>query len=253
MSSLQDKIAIVTGSSRGIGFSVARSLLGRGCTVVICSRKQQGVDEAVAELEKVYPNKVFGMTIHVGKVEQHQQFIDAVCEKIGLPTILVNNAATNPYFGPMMNLSWEAWDKTMEVNLKGTFGLSRALAKRCIAAKEQASIINISSVFGINAAPFQAVYGITKAAMISLSKSLAHEWGGLGIRVNAVAPGLVDTHFASAIVKNKAMREHFTNRSALKRYAQPDEISELVCYLASDAASFVTGQCFVIDGGYTSS
>jgi len=251
MSRLKNQIAIVTGSSRGIGYAIAESLIKNGATVIISSRKKEGVDKAAAKLNAQYPGKALPMVLHVGKIEHHPLFIEQVCQDVGLPTILVNNAAANPYFGPMINLPWEAWDKTIQVNLKGSFGMSRAVAKRCIAKKSKASIINISSIFGINAAPFQAIYGMTKAAMISMSKSLAHEWGQSGIRVNAVAPGLVDTQFAAAIVQNPMMSKHFTERSALKRYAQPEEIADIVTYLASDEARFVTGQTFVVDGGFS--
>ena len=251
MSRLENQIAVVTGSSRGIGLAIAKSLLDNGATVIICSRKQQNVDQAYIPLVESYADRVIPKLIHVGKTEKHAEFIEDICQTVGTPSILVNNAAANPYFGPMMNLSWGAWDKTLEVNLKGAFGLSREVAKRAIAAQHPASIINVSSIFGINAAPFQAIYGMSKAAMISMTKSLAHEWGPSKIRVNAIAPGLVDTHFAAAIVENPQFRQQFTSRSALGRYAQPEEIADIATYLASQESRFVTGQCFIIDGGFS--
>ena len=245
---MTQRIALVTGSTRGIGFAIAKQLLEDGCTVIICSRKQENVANAFVQLdqsENVHP-RVF----HVGKIDTHEEFIQSIIEDVGLPNILVNNAASNPHFGPMNTLPWSAWDKTMETNLKAPFSLSRILAQHAINTQSPLSIINVSSIFGMMPAPGQGVYGMTKAAMISMTKTLAHEWGPYNIRVNAIAPGLVDTHFASAIVQNPQLAKGYTQRAALSKIGKPEEIAGLVRYLSSSDASFVTGQCMVVDGGY---
>ena len=245
---MKKKIALVTGSTKGIGFAIAKRFLNDGMDVIICSRKQDNVDYAYQGLgchKRIHP-RVF----HVGKIDTHASFIQGIIDEIGSPNILVNNAASNPHFGPMNTLSWGAWDKTIETNLKAPFSLSRILAKHAISQKTPLSIINISSIFGMMPAPGQGIYGMTKAAMISMTKTLAHEWGSENIRVNAIAPGLVDTHFASAIVQNPHLIKGYTQRSALSKVGKPEEISGIASYLASEDATFVTGQCMVIDGGY---
>ena len=252
MDKLQGKTAIVTGSTRGIGFAIAHAFASNGAKVIISSRKMVNVEQATAKINDEFPNQAFPFPLHVGKFDEHETFIKSIIEQVGFPTILVNNAATNPYFGPMIGLQWAAWDKTMEVNLKAPFSLSRELAKKAIANKQKASIINISSVFGLSASVGQGIYGMTKAAMIDMTKTLAHEWGRSGIRVNAIAPGLIETKFASAIINNPSYAKLYTQRSALGRHGQPEEIAGIAVYLASDESKFATGQTFVIDGGYSS-
>ena len=152
----------------------------------------------------------------------------------------------------MINTPWPAWDKTFEVNLKGSFEVSRQAGRRLIDAGRPGSVIFVASVVGMVGAPFQGVYAMTKAAMISMTKTLAAEWGSSGIRVNAIAPGLVETRFAAALLQNPALKAWFTDRSPLGRHAQPEEITGLMVHLASDESSFTTGQVFPVDGGFTS-
>lgn len=248
---LKDKVAIVSGGSRGIGACIARSFAREGAKVVITSRKQEALDETAASINEAYPGRVIPKACHIGHLDQIESFMKWVNEEVGQPTILVNNAATNPYFGPMLGISEGAWDKTFDVNLRGYFEMTRSVAQALLDSQTPGSIINVSSVAGIKAAPFQGVYGMTKAAILSMTKTLSLELGEAGIRVNAVAPGLVDTKLASAIVSSDEMTEMFTQRTALKRYAQPEELAEIFVYLASDEASYVTGQTFCVDGGFT--
>ncbi|MCP4804560.1 MAG: glucose 1-dehydrogenase [Proteobacteria bacterium] len=242
-------LAIVTGASRGIGEAIATELARRGAEVVLVSRKEPGLREAEARIVEAVPGAVLHVrTCHVGRGEDIEALYDSLPST---PTMLVNNAATNPYFGPMLHAQYAAWDKTFEVNLKGPFELSHRLARRLMAEERPGSIVNVSSVFGLEAAPFQGIYGMTKAALISLTKTLAHEWGPAGIRVNAIAPGLVETKFAAAILESPELTEHFTKRAALGRVATPEEISGIVAFLLSDEASFMTGQCHAVDGGFS--
>lgn len=254
---LDDKLVWVTGGSRGIGLAIARGCVEAGARVIITSRKQSAVDEAAATINAAVAaeggpsDRVVGMVCHAGSVEA----IDACAEKIeaehGIPDVLVNNAATNPYFGPLLNTPASMWDKTFEVNVRGYFETTRQVAQRLLAADRPGTIINVASIQGNRAAPLQGVYGMTKAAVISMTRTLAVELGRARIRVNAIAPGLVDTRFASALVQNEPAVKQYTDRAALGRYGSPDELTGLAVYLASDAAAYVTGQVFTIDGGYT--
>jgi len=165
--------------------------------------------------------------------------------------VLVNNAATSPHFGPMVDTDWGAWDKTFEVNLKGYFALIKEVVAHLQARAAPGSVINIASVAGMNAAPLQGAYGATKAAVISMTQTLAMELGQSGIRVNAIAPGWVRTKLASPVIDNDEFRTTVEQRTPLGRVGEPEEIAAGALYLASDAAAYVTGQTLVIDGGLT--
>ena len=169
----------------------------------------------------------------------------------GKVDILVNNAGTNPYFGPLIEAPEAAWDKTFEVNLKGYFWTTREVARHLVDRGAPGAIVNVSSVNGLRAAPLQGVYGMTKAAVISMTRTFALELGPARIRVNAIAPGLVDTRLASAIVKDDSLSQEWLKRTPLGRVATPDEIASAALYLASDASSYVTGEVLVVDGGTT--
>lgn len=248
---LKGKVAIVTGGSRGIGRQIALSFAREGARVVIVSRKQEALDQTAKELNELVPGAVSAIACHTGYPEQVKELVARVKDEVGLAQILVNNAATNPYFGPMLQAEYGAWDKTFDVNVKGYFEPTRQVALSLLEAGKPGSIINVASIYGIQAAAFQGIYGMTKAAVISLTKTLSVELAGNDIRVNAIAPGLVDTKLAAAIVSNPEFVSVFTNRAPLARYAQPEEIAGLVTYLASDESSYCTGQTFPIDGGYT--
>ena len=163
--------------------------------------------------------------------------------------MLVNNAATNPYFGPLMNVEWSAWDKTFDVNTKGYFMGAREVIKHLQGRNAPGSIVNIASIAGLGAAAFQGVYGMSKAAVISMTQTLAFEIGGTGIRVNAIAPGLVETKFAGALLQNEDAVKRMEAGTPVRRIGQPDDIAGIALFLGSDASNFITGQTFVVDGG----
>ncbi|MDP3278225.1 MAG: glucose 1-dehydrogenase [Deltaproteobacteria bacterium] len=247
---LEGKVAIVHGASRGIGESIARCFAAHGATVVLSSRKVEAC-EAIAEDIRREGGQALALAAHGGRPEELHALIARTVETFGHADVLVNNAATNLHFGPMLTAEESAWNKTFEINLRGYFETTRAFAQHVISRDGQGSIIQIASVQGLGAAVTQGVYGMTKAAVISMSKTLAVELGPSGIRVNTIAPGLVRTRFAAAITDNEDMAQHVLSRTPLGRFAEPDEIAPAALYLASDASRFVTGHTLVIDGGYT--
>jgi NAD(P)-dependent dehydrogenase (short-subunit alcohol dehydrogenase family) len=245
--SLEDRVAIVTGASRGIGAAVARSFVLAGAKVVLASRKIESLQQLAEELgPSAHP-----FAAHTGKEADCTALIREAVRRFGKADVLVNNAGTNPYFGPLLEVENAAWDKTFEVNLKGYFWTSRELARHLVDRGAPGAIVNVASVLGLKASPLQGVYGMTKAAVISLTRTLAAELGGARIRVNAIAPGLVDTRLASALVKDEAISKVWLDRTPLGRVAQPEEIAGAALYLASDASSYVTGEVLVVDGGTT--
>ncbi|HSO38679.1 MAG TPA: glucose 1-dehydrogenase [Labilithrix sp.] len=244
---LENKVAIVTGASRGIGEAIARCFAANGAKVVLASRKIEGL-QAVADS---IGDSAFAVAAHTGKEEDCAALVDAAVKKFGKVDIVVNNAATNPHFGPLVDVDEGAWDKTFQVNLKGYFWMSRELVKHLRGREAPGSIVNVASVAGLVASPLQGVYAMTKAAVISMTKTLAYELAANKIRVNAIAPGFVDTKFAAAVLKNDTLLEEVMRITPMKRYGQPDEIAGGALYLASDSASYLTGHALVIDGGMT--
>lgn len=248
--SLAGKVVVVTGASRGIGLAIAGACLDAGARVVLASRKQADLDDAAATLAG--RGETLALACHTGKAEDVDALFARAVERFGRVDGLVNNAATNPHFGPLVDTPDLAIDKTLEVNVKGYFYAARALVRHARARDGGAAIVNVASVAGLRAAPMQGIYGMTKAAVISMTQTLAFELGSAGVRVNAIAPGLVETRFAAAIVQNPMLREHVVKRTPLARHAQPAEIAGAAVYLLSDAASFTTGSVLVVDGGLTS-
>ena len=248
---LGGQLAIVTGASRGIGRAIAERFLNEGARVLLVSRRQESLDEVAEELNKTHGGRAIPLALHMGQLDAIGMWVDGVVAQYGLPTILVNNAGTNPYFGPFVDVGWSAWNKTFDVNLKGPFEIARQLAKRWMAANSSGSIINISSIYGLRTAPAHGVYSMTKAALIAMTRALALELGPSGIRVNAIAPGLIETRLSQALTGNPEIMATFEQRNSIKRPGQPHEIAGAAAFLASEDGSYTTGQVIVVDGGFT--
>lgn len=247
---VRGKCALVTGGSRGIGLGIAKALARGGAKVAIVARKPEGLAEAASAFAGEGLDLVT-LEGHVGKTEEIERVVAAAIAALGKIDVLVNNAATNPHFGPLMTADDKIFDKTFETNARGYFATTRAVVRHLVDREAPGSILNVASIQGLVASPLMGVYGMTKAAVISMTKTLAVELGPSKIRVNALAPGLVDTRFASALTQNPDILQRFLERTPLGRYGQPDDIGGVALYLASDASSFVTGQTWTIDGGYT--
>jgi NAD(P)-dependent dehydrogenase (short-subunit alcohol dehydrogenase family) len=246
---LKDKVIVITGASRGIGEAIARACVEAGAKVALASRKQADLERVASSLPA---ERAVAISCHTGKPAEVEAMFARAVDRFGHVDGLVNNAATNPYFGPLIDTPDAAIDKTFEVNVKGYLYCVRALVKHARTRDGSAAIVNIASIAGIRAAMMQGIYGATKAAVISMTQTLASELGSSKIRVNAIAPGLVETRFASALVNNPAILDRIVSRTPIGRHAQPPELAGAAVYLLSDAASFTTGTTLVVDGGVTS-
>ncbi len=244
--SLEGKVALVTGGSRGIGRACALAMADAGAEVIVSSRKIADL-EPVAEEIKARGVRGAAIASHMAKIEDSKALVDQVVERFGRIDILMNNAGTNPYYGPLMEQDEKTWDITFNVNLKGLFFLSQFVAK---VMKKQGggSIINTSSIGGLRAGELGS-YCVTKAGVIMLTEVMAKEWGQFNIRVNAVAPGIIKTRLSEALWKNPEVGEAAISQIPLMRLGEPEEITGAVLFLASDAGSYTTGATIVVDGG----
>lgn len=245
---LTGKVAIITGASKGIGKAIAHGLAEQGASVVVSSRKQDAVDAVAAEFTTAGFTAA-GIACHVGDESQLDRLVSETINRFGGIDILINNAATNPVFGPLDQMTGEVFDKVMNVNVRACM----LLANKCKPHMEKrggGSVINIASVEGVKPSPMMSVYSVSKAALIMLTQSQAREWGSDKIRSNAICPGLIQTKFSSALWQNEDILNHFVGQLPLQRMAQPEEMVGLALYLASDASSYSTGGIFTADGGH---
>ena len=244
--SLSGKVALVTGGSRGIGKAIAIGLAKFGADVAVTSRKLPDLEEVAKEI-KGLGRRSMAVATHVGRMDEINNLVPQVEDKLGRIDILVNNAATNPTMDQAMDIEERAWDSIMNLNLKGLFFLSQAVA-RLMKEQGEGKIINVASVAGITP-DILPVYSISKAGVIMATKVMAQQWAQHNIRVNAIAPGLTKTRFSEALWSNPAVLQAATERTPLQRVAEPDEMVGAVIFLASDASSYVTGHVLVVDGG----
>jgi NAD(P)-dependent dehydrogenase (short-subunit alcohol dehydrogenase family) len=246
--SLKDKVALVTGASRGIGEATAVGLARAGADLAIVSRKLPDLEKVGEEIKKL-GRKCLPVQAHLGKLEEINQLVKRVLEEFGKIDILVNNAATNPTMAQAIDVDERAWDSIMNLNLKGLFFLSQAVG-RVMREKGGGKIINVSSVAGITP-DLLPLYSISKAGVNMVTKVMAQQWAQYNIRVNAIAPGLTKTRFSEALWKNPDILKMAMFKTPLRRPADPEEMVGAIIYLASDASSYVTGQIIGIDGGFT--
>ncbi len=245
---LEGKVAIITGSSKGIGELIAYSFAEKGAQIVVSSRNQESI-QAVADKINSAGGSAIAIACHVGKKDQLEHLVQHTIERLGGVDILVNNAATNPSFGSLIDMTEDLFDKIINVNLRACMTLSN-LCYPIMKKRGGGSIINIASVEGLKPSAGLGIYSVSKAALIMLTKSQAIEWGTDNIRSNAICPGLIKTKFSQALWMNEEMLGKFTKHIPLKRIGQADEISGLASYLASESASYTTGASFTCDGGY---
>jgi dehydrogenase/reductase SDR family member 4 len=245
--SLAGQVAIVTGASKGIGEAIAHLFAAQGAKVVVSSRNQESVD-AVAKNIHEAGGEAIGIAAHVGDMNALKNLVDKTLEHYGKIDIVVNNAATNPIFGPLEEANEGAFDKIMQVNVKSPWELAR-LALPSMKTQQKGAIINISSVESFTASEGLGLYSVSKAALNMLTKSMAKEWGKYGVRVNAICPGLIQTKFSEALWSNDHLLKHYTKHTPLSRMGQSEEIANLALFLASDASSYSTGGMFLADGG----
>jgi len=244
MGALDGKVAIVTGASRGIGKAIAEVFVREGAKVVICGRKQETLDPVAAEIGK----NVKPVACHVGKADQIQTLVDTTTRDFGRIDILVNNAATNIAQEFCLDVDEAKFDKMVEINLKSAFRLIRAVAPRMV-QRGSGSIINIASISGLRPQYYGLLYSMTKAALIMMTQSYALELGAKGVRVNGIAPGLIQTVLSEYYWKDEARTAQIIAKQPIQHLGQPNEVAEVALLLASDGSSYLTGQTIVVDGG----
>jgi dehydrogenase/reductase SDR family member 4 len=245
---LDGRVALVTGGSRGIGRAVALALAQAGADVVVAARKAQDLD-SVAEEVRSLGRRGLAVPAHLARRADIDRLFGSTLEAFGRLDVLVNNAATNPVFGPLADIEEDAWDRIMALNVKG-YLLAAQRAARAMAPLGRGVIINMASTAGLRASPGLGAYSVSKAAVIMLTRVLGRELGPLGIRVNGIAPALIETRFSEALWKNPEILDGYLKSTPLGRAGQPEEVGGAVVYLCSDAASYVTGQTLLLDGGH---
>ncbi len=246
--SLKNKVVIITGASKGIGKAIAFAMGQAGAKVVISSRKQEALDPIVDEFAQA-GIVAFAKAANVGHPEERKALVNSTIKHFGKIDILVNNAATNPVFGPIENTDESVFDHIINVNLKAPFELSKLVLAN-MSKTGKGSIIHISSVEGVRPGMHMGMYSVSKSALLMLTRVQANEWGQKGIRVNAIAPGLIQTKFSQALWDNEKVMKYALRQIPLGRMAQPEEVAGLALFLASDMAAYVTGSTFMVDGGY---
>ena len=249
--SLTGKVAVITGSSKGIGKAIAERMAEQGAKVVISSRKAGPCDEVAAAINTQFgAGTAVSIPANISSKEQLKNLVDETYRHFGKIDILVCNAASNPYYGPMAGIEDDQFRKIFENNVLANHWLIGFVAPQMIDRKE-GSIIIVSSIGGLRGTPVIGAYGISKAADLQLARNLAHEYGPHNVRVNCIAPGLIKTDFARALWEDAEALKHRTATTPLRRIGEPDEIAGAAVFLASQAGSFVTGQTIVVDGGVT--
>ena len=246
--SVAGRVALVTGASRGIGEGIAKLLASAGAHVIVSSRKIDGCQRVADEIKEA-GGSAEALACHIGEMDQVEACFKTIEEQHGKLDILVNNAAANPYFGHVLDTDLAAFQKTVDVTIRGYFFMS-SLGGKLMKKSGGGSIINVASVNGVIPGDFQGIYSITKSAVISMTKTFAKECAQMGIRANALLPGLTDTKFASALTTNDAILKQAMMHIPMKRMAMPEEMAGTVLYLASDASSYTTGTAINVDGGY---
>jgi NAD(P)-dependent dehydrogenase (short-subunit alcohol dehydrogenase family) len=244
---LQERVALLTGASRGIGRAIARRLAGAGARVVVSSRKLENV-QTVADEIRAAGGEALAVEAHVGDPAAVKALVACTVEAYGRLDVVVNNAATNPHFGPLLSADGGQWDKILDTNTKAAFRLCQAAVPH-LEARGGGKIINMASVAGLQPSPGMGLYGISKAALIMLTRQLAMELGPANIQVNAIAPGVIETRFSRVLWQTPQISDPILARMPLGRFGQPDDVAGLALYLASPASDYVTGAVFVVDGG----
>jgi dehydrogenase/reductase SDR family protein 4 len=242
---LNGKVAIVTGASRGIGRAIAEVFAREGARVAICGRKQETLNQVAGEIGP----SVKAIACHVGRADQIENMVAIAAREFGPIDILVNNAATNISFGPCLDVEEAQFDKMIEINLKSAFRLVKAVAPG-MCDRGSGSIVNISSIAGLRPQLHSLLYSMTKAALIMMTKSYALELGAKGVRVNAIAPGLIQTTLSEHYWKEEAQRDIVLGKQPIQRLGQPSDVAELALLLASEKGSYITGQTLAVDGGF---